>query len=113
MTELQPKTITETKLKALVNGLYQVYCEQHGKPLKPLKQIVVGNLGCDDLAMTTQILGKSYLAFTDEFLGTTHTALLLDTIKHELAHIWAGVEHKHEKQWLKWAGKFGAKITHY
>jgi len=106
-------TITEAKLKALCNGLYQVKCEQHGKPLRPLKQILVGNIGCDELAITTQLLGKSHIAFTDEFLGSCHTALLLDTIKHELAHVWAGVEHKHDKEWIKWAKLFDAKLSHY
>lgn len=106
--------ITEAKLKALTMGLYHVYHEKYGRPLKPLKQVVVGNLNDnDDLAITTQILGKSHIAFTDEFLGSTHTGLLLDTIKHELAHVWAGVEHKHDKYWIKWAERFGAKITHY
>jgi len=103
--------ITQSKLVALVKGMYNSKCEEHGHPPQKLKQVVVGRLSDPELlATTTQLLGGSHLAFTDEFIGTKYTALLLDTIKHELAHIWAGVEHQHDKHWQKWAKRFGAKL---
>jgi hypothetical protein len=113
-SRIRENEITEEKLKAMVNGLYEAYCKEYGRPIRPLRQVVIGKLPDPEfLATTVQLLGKSYLSFSDEFIGTTHTKLLVDTIKHEFAHIWAGVEAKHGIQWKNWAKKFGAKVSMY
>lgn len=107
------KVITENKIIALVTRLYASYTTEYGTPKKPLKKVYVGKLGVDEVADTYQLLGKSYISISDEFVGSTHIKLLTEVVKHELAHVYAGVENQHNGRWEKWAKRFGCKENLY
>jgi len=114
---IQMNVITNEKIVTLTSGLYEEYCKAHKKPTNHLKHVFVGNLDNVEnvpiLGLTTQLFGNSYMIISNEFVGTTRTKLLVDTIKHELSHVFAGVENKHNKEWKKWANRFGAKVNLY
>lgn len=113
-TKKPTPTITERRIKAYVLRLYIEYESKYGKPKMPLKHVYVGKLPePDDLGLTTQLLGKSHISITDEFVGTKHVDLLSEVVRHELAHVWCGVEYGHNKKWRRWAEKFGCKEVFY
>ncbi len=114
-----PHKITEARLRALVLRLY-IYNEQRFGPPKQRvhKHVYIGNLESVDgewcMATTTQVLNKSFLCFSQEFIGSRHIQLLHKVAKHEFAHVWAGTEHDHNsKEFKKWAKRFDAPIYFY
>jgi len=109
-----PHKITESRLRALVLRVY-LQCERlSGKPkFRVQKNIYIGKLEQDELADTWQVLNKSYLSFSDEFIGSRHVQLLEDVIRHEMAHVWAGTENQHNAKFKRFAKLFKAPIYFY
>ena len=111
-----PHKITERRIKALVLRLYLEYEKLHGSPEKPLKSVYVGKFDDPDkLGDTVQILKKSTITISNEFIGTRHIKLLGEVVRHELAHVWAGTHRKdkHDSVWRRWAAKFECKERFY
>lgn len=48
------------------------------------------------------------MALSDSFIGTTARDDLLDTIRHEFAHLIVGIRHKHGPRWRTAAASLGA-----
>lgn len=49
------------------------------------------------------------LVLSNKFVGTNAHEDLLDTIRHELAHLIVGIEHRHNERWRCAAASLGAK----
>lgn len=86
--------------------LYGQFCEKYGEPSRPLKQVLVGNLqNEDEWGNCTQLLGRSHICYDVTLLSETDK-FILDIVCHELAHVWAGVEEDHGKEFKKVYKKF-------
>ncbi|GAB5412620.1 MAG: hypothetical protein Cons2KO_02230 [Congregibacter sp.] len=100
----EPNKLTRADIEAIVNAEHQRARELFPDWVHPFTHLKISR--------ARRSYGHAHqdghMAISDNFIGTTAREDLLDTIRHEFAHLIVGIRHKHGPRWRAAAASLGA-----